>query len=240
MNPEDGGRRDWTLGVAVPAAGEGRRMGGVRKPFLELRGEPLLLHALRPFLDHPQVAGVVVALGEEDAHDLPDWLGTLDARVTVVPGGRTRGDSVRAAIRALPTGVDLVAIHDAARPLVTRAILDRCVDAVRADRGAVAGWPAVDTLKRVEGEADRVATVAGTLVRREIWHAHTPQVFPREMIVAAYEAAAEAGVDDTDDAALVERMGGKVVMVPGDPWNLKVTRPEDLALAEFLLGGGAG
>jgi 2-C-methyl-D-erythritol 4-phosphate cytidylyltransferase len=234
MNPEEGDRRDWTLGVAVPAAGEGRRMGGVRKPFLELRGEPLLLHALRPFLDHPLVAGVVVALGEEDALDPPGWLRALDPRVGVVPGGRTRGDSVRAAIRALPRGVDLVAIHDAARPLVTRAILDRCVDAVRPDRGVVAGWPAVDTLKRVKGEG----TVAGTLVRREIWHAHTPQVFPREMIIAAYEAAAEAGVDDTDDAALVERMGGNVVMVPGGPWNLKVTRPEDLALAEFLLGGG--
>ncbi len=236
MKPDEGGREAWTLGVAVPAAGAGRRMGGVRKPFLELGGEPMLLHSLRPFLKHPMVTSVAVALGEEDLRDPPSWLRNQDPRVTLVPGGANRGDSVRAALEALPRSVDLVAIHDAARPLVNEAILDACIQAVGSNRGAVAGWPAVDTLKMV-GAENRISR---TLARAEVWHAHTPQVFPRDLILRAYRAAAADGVGDTDDAALVERIGGTVVMVAGSPWNLKVTRPEDLALAEFLLGRGAG
>lgn len=220
-----------TLGVAIPAAGTGTRMGGVRKPFLELCGEPLLLHSLRPFLEHPQVHSVAIALGEEDFLDPPQWIGELDSRVLLVRGGASRGESVWAALQALPSWVELVAVHDAARPLVTRAIIDRCIGEVRGTRGVVAGWPAVDTLKRV-GVGERVAQ---TLPRDEIWHAQTPQIFPREMIFRAYEEAARAGVSNTDDSALVERVGGEIVMVKGSPFNLKVTRSEDLALAELFL-----
>ncbi len=223
-----------TVGVAVPAAGKGVRMGGVRKPFLELGGVPVLLHALRPFLEHPQVVSLVVALGEQDIASPPAWLLELAPRVGLVAGGDTRGDSVRAAVNALPASVDLVAVHDAARPLVTRAILDRCLAAVSPRQGAVAGWPAVDTLK----ETDSATRVVATLPRDRIWHAQTPQVFPRGLIVKAYERAAAAGVTDTDDAALVERVGGEVIMVPGSPFNLKVTRPEDVALAELYLEWG--
>ncbi|MFH1762917.1 MAG: 2-C-methyl-D-erythritol 4-phosphate cytidylyltransferase [Gemmatimonadota bacterium] len=220
-----------TLGVAIPAAGTGTRMGGVRKPFVELCGEPLLLHSLRPFLEHPQVHAVAIALGEEDFLDPPEWLGELGSRVLLVRGGASRGESVWAALQALPSWVELVAVHDAARPLVTRSIIDRCLREVRGTRGAVAGWPAVDTLKRV-GEGERVAE---TLPRDEVWHAQTPQIFPREMIFRAYEEAALTGVSNTDDSALVERAGGEVVMVRGSPFNLKVTRSEDLALAEYFL-----
>jgi 2-C-methyl-D-erythritol 4-phosphate cytidylyltransferase len=235
--PEDGEAEDLpTLGVAIPAAGTGRRMGGVRKPFLDLLGKPLLYHALRPFLDHPQVRAVTVALGEEDFLDPPPWLPGIDARVTLVRGGESRGESVWAALDALPPWVDLVAIHDGARPLVSRSIIDRCIQAAQEGCGAVAGWPAVDTLKRVSDET----RVVETLPREEIWHAQTPQVFPREMIVGAYQAAVEARVFDTDDSALVERVGGRVVMVRGSAVNLKVTRPEDLPLAELFLRGEAG
>jgi len=219
------------LGVAIPAAGSGTRMGGVRKPFLTLLGEPVLLHSLRPFLDHPMVRAVAIALGEEDFLAPPEWLKALDSRVMRVRGGASRGESVMAALQALPDTVDAVAVHDAARPLLTREIIDRCLAAVGANRGAVAGWPAVDTLKMVDEEE----MILDTLPRSSVWHAQTPQVFPRDLIVAAYEAAEEAGIADTDDAALVERVGGEVVMVEGSPSNLKVTRREDLPLAEFLL-----
>ncbi len=219
------------LGVAIPAAGSGTRMGGVRKPFLTLLGEPVLLHSLRPFLDHPKVRAVAIALGEDDFLDTPEWLKALDSRVIRVRGGVSRGESVMAALQALPDTVDAVAVHDAARPLLTREIIDRCLAAVGANRGAVAGWPAVDTLKIVDGDA----MILDTLPRSSVWHAQTPQVFPRDLIVAAYEAAEEAGIADTDDAALVERVGGEVVMVEGSPSNLKITRREDLPLAEFLL-----
>jgi 2-C-methyl-D-erythritol 4-phosphate cytidylyltransferase len=225
------------VGVAVPAAGGGARMGGVRKPFLDLAGEPILLRSLRPFLHHPWVRAVVVALGEEDLRQPPGWLQAADpSRIRLVRGGATRGESVLAALEALPTEVEVVAVHDAARPLVTRAIIDRCLEAVRADRGAVVGWPAVDTLKEVDGEGRIVRTPP----RERIWHAQTPQAFPREMLLKAYREGSRAGLMETDDAALVERVGGESVMVPGSPSNMKITRPGDLALAEVLLRGGGG
>lgn len=220
----------------MPAAGVGTRMGTVRKPFLDLLGEAVLLHSLRPFLEHPQVRAIAIALGEEEFLDPPQWLVGIDSRVLLVRGGASRGESVWAALQALPSWVDLVAVHDAARPLVTRVIIDRCIQGTGGSRGAVAGWPAVDTLKRLsEGER-----IAATLPRDEIWHAQTPQIFPRGMIIEAYQEAARAGISDTDDSALVERIGGEVVMVRGSPFNLKVTRPEDLALAELFLREEAG
>ncbi|MBT8395852.1 MAG: 2-C-methyl-D-erythritol 4-phosphate cytidylyltransferase [Gemmatimonadetes bacterium] len=219
------------LGVAIPAAGGGVRMGGARKPFLELAGEPLLLHSLRPFLEHPQLGSVVIALGAQDHGSPPSWLKELDPRVRLVLGGASRGESVWCALQALPTSVDLVAVHDAARPLMDRSIIDRCLEAVGPTRGAVAGWPAVDTLKTVEPDN----TVSETLTRARIWHAQTPQIFPRDLLFRAYESAMSVGISDTDDAALVERLGGEVRMVPGSPENLKVTRPEDLPLAEHYL-----
>jgi 2-C-methyl-D-erythritol 4-phosphate cytidylyltransferase len=226
--------QSWKVGVAVPAAGMGTRMGGVRKPFLDLSGKPLLLWALRPFLQHPQVVAVVVALGESDFETPPDWLVEADPRIQVVSGGETRGDSVREALKALPESVEVVAVHDAARPLVTGEIIDRCLAEVGPARGAVAGWPAVDTLKEVAWGG----RIVGTPNRDRIWHAQTPQIFPRDLLWKAYQKAQEDGVTDTDDSALVERIGGEVVMVSGSPFNLKVTRPEDLPLAEFFLGMG--
>ena len=218
------------MGVVIPAAGRGVRLGGVPKPFLDLCGEPILLRTLRPFLEHPQVEVIVVALGEEEYLRPPGWLKALKGRVILVQGGAHRGESVWSAIQALPPEPELVAIHDAARPLVSRAVIDRCIEAVTPSRGAVAGWPVADTLKGVD-EGERVVS---TLPREGIWYAQTPQIFPRGMIVEAYRKAIQRGVVDTDDSALVERIGLEVVMVRGSVSNLKVTRPEDLALAELL------
>ncbi len=219
------------MGVAIPAAGSGVRMGGARKPFLDLAGEPLLKWALEPFLLLAEVKAVAVALAEEDLRRPPPWLPSLDPRILLVPGGATRSDSVGAALDALPPSVEVVAVHDAARPLLTGEIIRRCVEAVGPGRGAVAGWPAVDTLKEV-GEDGQIV---GTPPRDRIWHAQTPQVFPRDLIVRAYRNAREKGIVDTDDAALVERIGGAVFMVEGGAFNIKVTRPGDLELAELLL-----
>lgn len=215
----------------MPAAGMGTRMGGVRKPFMELAGKPLILWTLEPFLQHPGVVAISIALGGADAQDPPPWLLSLDPRISIVAGGATRGDSVRAALDSLPEGVELVAVHDAARPLVSRDILDRCMEATKGARGAVAGWPAVDTLK----EVDQAGRVVRTRDRSRIWHAQTPQVFPASTLREAYRRALAEGISDTDDAGLVERMGVEVVMVPGSPFNLKVTRPGDLPLAELFL-----
>lgn len=222
-----------SIGVAVPAAGVGRRMGGRRKPWLELAGAPVLARALRPFLARADVVAVRVALAPDEASTPPDWLTGLDSRLEVVAGGATRARSVREAVRALP-GVDLVVVHDAARPLATGALLQRLVDAMEDGvAGAVAGWPATDTLKVVD--EDRL--VVRTPDRATLWHAQTPQLFRAEPLRAAYEeleAHEEAG-RVTDDASLLEASGHRVRMVEGSATNLKVTRPEDLPVAELLL-----
>jgi 2-C-methyl-D-erythritol 4-phosphate cytidylyltransferase len=215
--------------VVVPAGGAGERMGGDRrKQYLELAGEPILLRSLRVFLDHPDFHWIVVALPAEDMASPPLF---LPQGVTVVAGGATRGDSVRFGLDAVPDSAAVVLVHDAARPLVTRAVVDRVLAAAATGVGAVAAVPVADTLKRVDQEGRVVETVE----RSNLWQAQTPQGFPRDMIVDAYRRAGEQGVTGTDDAGLVERYGGRVVVVAGDPGNLKVTRPEDLEMAETLL-----
>lgn len=214
----------------MPAAGSGERMGGVRKPFLELAGEPVLLRALRPFLDDPRVVGVVVALSADQAATPPDWLRALGPRVVVAPGGATRSQSVRAAIAALPAELDVIAVHDAARPLVTSEVVASCIDLALEGFGAVAGCPAVDTLKRVGTDG----AVIETPDRASLWHAQTPQAFPAHVLRSAYADTTEEG---TDDAALIERAasGTVILMVDAGPFNLKVTRPLDVTLAEAIL-----
>ena len=222
--PERGSR----VGVVIPAAGSGERMGGRRKPWLLLAGEPLLLHALRPFLARPDVVGVAVALSVPDLAEPPPWLSALDPRLLVVAGGTTRTASVRAGLAALPADLDLLVVHDAARPLLSRELLDRCLEAARRGQGAVAGRRIVDTVK----EVDRAGKVVGTPDRSRLWRAETPQAFPASVLRAAY---AQEDEEATDDSALVERAGGTVVMVEGSADNLKVTTPDDLLLAERLL-----
>lgn len=219
---------DVRVGVAIPAAGSGRRMGGVRKPFLELLGEPVLLHALRPFLGDSRVVCVAVALGAEDAAAPPSWLTSADPRVRVVEGGATRGASVARALEALPDDVTVIAVHDAARPLVTARTVSGCIEVAAGGEGAVAGCPAVDTMKTVDADA----RVIDTPDRSRLWHAHTPQVFPALVLRRAY---ASGLLDATDDAALVEATGTPVRMVDDGGLNLKVTRPDDIGVAEAIL-----
>lgn len=224
-----GARRD--VGVVVPAAGSGRRMGGRRKQYMELAGRPVLLRSIAPFLRRSDVLEVVVALPPDDVETPPGWLVEADPRVRVVPGGETRGGSVRAAVEALSDGVRIVAIHDGARPLLDPQTVKRCLDAARGGKGAVAGWPAVDTMKQV----DENGCILRTPDRSTLWHAQTPQVFPRELIVEAYRSASDGDLGATDDAALVERRGGEVHVVRGSSRNIKVTRSDDMAIAETLL-----
>ena len=206
-------------------------MGGRKKQYLLLDGEPVLLRALRPFLRRDDVREVVVALPPEDVDDPPGWLRDADERVRVVSGGASRGESVRAGLDALSDEVELVAVHDGARPLVDGDTVERCLETAREGVGAVAGWPAVDTVKVVGPDLRIVRTPD----RSTLWMAQTPQVFPRPMIVDAYSSASEKELAATDDASLVEARGGEVRMVRGSPRNIKVTRNEDLSLAETFL-----
>ncbi len=218
------------VGVAVPAAGQGSRMGGRKKPFLTLAGEPLLVHALRPFLSLPEVTDVVVAVSPEDLEAARGWVPGLDPRVRVVAGGETRSDSVANAVEALPDGVEVILVHDAARPLTTVGTVERCIQVASRGEGAVAGWPATDTLKEVDGDH----RILRTPDRSRIWHAQTPQGFPAAVLRGAL-GDPDLRARATDDASLVEAVGVPVRMVEGSPENLKVTRPQDLPVAELLL-----
>jgi 2-C-methyl-D-erythritol 4-phosphate cytidylyltransferase len=216
----------------IAAAGSGERLGGRPKAFVELLGEPLLSHALRPFLSHESLRSAVVALPPAEARTPPGWLADLGPRVLVVAGGDTRMRSVHLALEAVDPRLGHVLVHDAARVLVTRDIIDRCLEGSVAGVGAVAGWPAQDTIKQVDSSGRVVATPD----RKGLWAAQTPQAFPRAQLLQAYRDAVTAGASATDDAEVFARFGGGTVrMVEGAAWNLKVTYAEDLEVARILL-----
>jgi 2-C-methyl-D-erythritol 4-phosphate cytidylyltransferase len=211
------------------AGGSGRRFGGpIRKQYLEIGGLPVLLRAVRPFLDHPRIVSVVVVLPPDDVADPPRWL--ADLPVTIVAGGAERGDSVLHGLQAVPGDVDRVLVHDGARPFVSAEIIDRVLDA---DGGAIAAVPVTDTIQQVDADG----VIQSTPDRSTLWQAQTPQGFPRAALLHAYLRARADGVAATDDAAVFARYAGPVRVVMGSPRNLKVTRPEDLPIAEALAAG---
>lgn len=214
-------------GVVV-AAGAGVRFGGP-KQFAVLAGIRVVDRSLAVARD--ACDGVVLVLTDPDG-----WNG--EHADVVVAGGATRAESVRAGLAAVPADAEVVVVHDAARPLAGPDLYAAVVAAVRAGAdGAIPGLPVADTLKRVDaGAPDQAgdAVIVGTVDRAGLVAAQTPQAFRAEVLRAAHSS----GGDATDDAALVEAHGGKVVVVPGDPRNLKVTGPRDLAVAEALLHDG--
>jgi len=227
------------VGVVIVAAGRGERLGGTPKQFREIAGVPMLLRAIRPFVAHPDVARVVIVLRPEDAAAPPPWLAQIaGGALAIVAGGAERADSVRAGLAALPAACDVVLVHDAARPFVGREVIDAVIAEARAGRSAIAAVPVTDTLK--EAAADG-RTVERTVPRDRLWRAQTPQGFPRPVLEAAHAAARSGDADSggaarsgaTDDAALVERSGGTVRLVPDSARNFKVTTADDLALADL-------
>ncbi len=219
------------VGVLVPAGGRGERAGpGGPKQLRPIGGAPMLLRAVRPFAQHPRVRQIVIALPPEVIGHPPDWLRELEGdRLRLVAGGETRQASVACALAALHTDCRIVLVHDAARPFVTNAEIDPVIDAAEKGNAALVAIPVSDTLKRT----DDGLTVAATVSREGLWCAQTPQGFPRELFEKALEQEADTAL--TDDAALVEAVGGTVVLVHGRSANIKVTTPEDFRLAEALV-----
>ena len=234
------------------AAGSGTRFGGkVPKQFQPIGGVPMVLRALQPFTTHAEVAQVILVLPRDHAEHPPAFLAELvraassarsapsatSAVVTIVAGGDHRGESVRAGLAALSDRCTVVLVHDAARPFVELRVIDAVIGYARRGEGAVPGVPLSDTLKEsLRADPTRVSC---TRPRARLWRAQTPQGFPREILIEAYARAARLGRRATDDAALVEAMGIPVRLVPDSSRNLKVTTPEDLALAELLAGARA-
>ncbi len=226
------------VALVVPAAGLGTRMGGRRKPFLELAGKPILCHALDRFAPfRHRIAQTVVLLHPDDVAAARDaWAERLAADYGVtdlVAGGARRQDSVRAGLARVEPACALVAVHDAVRPFVPTAAIAACLDAAERLGAAIVALPMKPTVKRV---AD--ARIAATVPRRDLWCAQTPQVFRRQLILDAYRAADRDGLDLTDDAQAVEHLGQPIAVVPGSDLNLKLTTPEDLELAEAIVARG--
>lgn len=220
------------VGVIIVAAGSGSRTGSTElKQFRWVAGKPMLLHSVQGFQARADVALVVCVLPRSHAADPPPWLFQCDLeRLAITVGGRTRGDSVIAGLQELGDECRVAVVHDAARPLVPTAVVDRVIATARGGTGAVAAMPVVDTLKEVDAEGRIVRTVE----RARLWRAQTPQAFPRDVLDQAYFAARRDGVALTDDAAVCERLGLPVVVVRGSERSMKVTEEPDFAHAEAL------
>jgi len=222
----------------LPAAGLGTRMAGPQpKQFLSLDGVPILIHSLRAFAAVQRVTAIYVAVRKTELERVEAEVaeyGFAD-RVHVVEGGDNRQESVVNALAAVPAEADdVVLVHDAVRPLIDTATIDRTIDAVAEYGAAIVGLPAVDTIKQVERTAHG-ALITATIPREFIVLAQTPQGFRYGLLQKAMNEATADGFVGTDEASVVERAGLPVAVVHGSQVNLKITQPGDLELAEFFL-----
>ncbi len=223
------------LWAVVPAAGKGARMGSeVPKQYLRLRGRPVIAHTLARLLQNDRLQRIAVAIAADDQR-IAGVVGEFSPQVFTVQGGAERRDSVLAGLHALSAFADAedwVLVHDAARPCVRAEDIDAMLDALGDSRdGGLLGVPARDTLK----QCDPQGTVAATLDRNSIWHAFTPQMFRLGQLRAALEHSLARGIPVTDEAQAIELSGGQPRMITGAADNIKITRPQDLALAAAFM-----
>ncbi len=217
----------------IPAAGVGVRMGGgTPKQFLSLEGVPIFVHTLRKFVAADAIREIFLALRAEEMDRV---LGDIDREhfakpVRLVAGGPTRQDTVARALAEAPPGTGIVVVHDAVRPFIELEMITRVVEAARKDGAAILGIPSVDTVKQVERQK-----ILGTIPRERIVLAQTPQAFRYKLIQEAFARATADGFNGTDEASLVERMGGQVTVLMGSDRNIKITKPSDLPLARLYI-----
>ena len=223
----------------VLAAGEGRRIGGdTPKAYLPIAGRPLVLRTLDRMFSASAVESVVLVVAAEQRARCESLLRSDAAlrnrRWSLQTGGATRQESARRGLEQVGSDAAIVIIHDAARPFVSAGLIDRCADAAAEKQAVVVGLRVRDTIKSVSPQR----WIQSTPDRSLLWEIQTPQVFKRELIVAAHERAAREGAHVTDDAMVVERTGVPVYVLEGERTNFKVTVPEDVWLAETLIREG--
>lgn len=230
--------RFWAV---IPAAGTGTRMGGdIPKQYLPLAGRTVIEHVLDVFLSHPRIAGMSVAIAAADAYWQHYLLRSQGKPVRIARGGAQRVHSVLNILQSLRQELnpqDWVLVHDAVRPCLHASDLDRMMDTLSQDPvGGILATPLVDTVKSVDSEH----RVSATPERGNLWRAFTPQMFRYGLLVEALDAALKRGDAPTDEAAAMENAGHTVRVVEGRSDNIKITRPEDLALAEAILSQSGG
>ena len=220
--------------MIVPAAGESRRMGGGNKLLLPLEGEPVLAHTLRAIDAATLVDEIILATRTECLAEMAELCQRcgLQKPVRVVVGGETRTHSVLAAALEANEKARLIAVHDGARPLIRPEQIDELIRFGERTYAAAPAVPVSDTIKRTEPSTGRVLE---TPDRAALFAVQTPQVFQADVLKAALQSAAEAKLPLTDDCAAVERLGKQVYLLPGNPENIKITRPLDLAVAAAIL-----
>ncbi|WP_211749500.1 2-C-methyl-D-erythritol 4-phosphate cytidylyltransferase [Paenibacillus sp. Marseille-Q4541] len=219
-------------GVVIVAAGRGSRMKtSESKQFLLLQDKPIFIHTLEVFSRMPMIKDIVVVTGATDVERCEEWIkqtGLYDHRTRVVEGGKERQESVYAGLQMLST--DYVLIHDGVRPFVQSEHIEACMKAAALSGAAVLAVPVKDTIKQVSAEG----IITATPDRSSLWSIQTPQAFRLLEVIEAHKQAAESGFAGTDDAMLVERLGGQVKVVEGSYTNIKITTPEDLDYAAFM------
>jgi len=230
----------------IPAAGLGTRMApasvgkGKSKQFTELAGIPILVRTLRKFVESDRVSEIWVALrksemGEFQSRLDSEYKDVLKKKVQLVEGGEHRQHSVANALAAISAAPDdIILVHDAVRPFVTSEIIDEVTQAAGKYGAAIAGMPAVDTVKQVERTSEG-ALITATIPRERVVMAQTPQGFRYAVLKKAFDEAGADGFTGTDEASLVERSGNEVAVVMGSPRNIKITTPADMDVAEFFL-----
>ncbi|AHI54819.1 2-C-methyl-D-erythritol 4-phosphate cytidylyltransferase [Listeria ivanovii] len=216
------------------AAGQGKRMNAKQnKMWLDLVGEPIFIHALRPFLADNRCSKVIVVCQEAERNHVKNWMQQLDVaekRTEIVKGGSERQFSVAAGLEHCGTE-QVVLVHDGARPFVTLDIIDRLLDGVKANKAAICAVKVKDTVKRVTD-----SIVQETVDRENLWQVQTPQAFELHILQKAHQLAKEEQFLGTDEASLVERIPIPVSVVQGSYYNIKLTTPEDMPLAKAILG----
>lgn len=219
--------------MILTAAGSGKRMGAdMPKQFLELGGRPLFIHPLTVLELCPAVHGVVVVVPGEHVEAVAEILARVGFTkvLSVVAGGLERQDSVALGLEAVPADATFIGVHDGVRALITDELIQRLVDVARTHGAAIPGVPVTDTIKRVDGPF-----IGETVDRSTLTRVQTPQVFRADWLREAYDRAHAQGLRVTDDASLVEQCGHRVRLVEGDEENIKITHPQDLALARMIL-----
>ncbi|HKF39642.1 MAG TPA: 2-C-methyl-D-erythritol 4-phosphate cytidylyltransferase [Candidatus Acidoferrum sp.] len=224
----------------LPAAGLGTRMGHeTPKQFLELDGVPIVILSLRRVASCPLITHIIVATRAEEIERLDVRIRQekFTQPVRVVKGGDSRQASVAQALRQIPPDTELVVVHDAVRPFVTVEQIARVIEEARRCKAAILGVPAMDTVKEVKRASlpEDVALITATVPRERVVLAQTPQVFETRLIKEAFAGAEEDGVNASDEAGLIERIGHEVRVVQGSERNIKITKPADMELARFYL-----